>query len=226
MVGDATLRVVIRAYLRRAVTRRDHGLTARSDVIDIFLVLLIIDLRAQARERAFLILRLVTRLGTLDEYLLDLAGIGVFPVIAQPYARLYLVHILSSGTTGTECLPFDLAFIDMHLKLIRFGQYGNRCRRGMDTALRLGHGYALHAMYTGFVLERTVDVLTGHIEDDLLIAAYGAFVEGRDGLFESFDLEILGVHAEEVTGKNSRLVTACTATNLHNDVLAVLGILG
>ena len=48
MVGDTALRVVIGTDLGTTVAGRDHGLSARRDVIDIFLVLLIIYLRAQA----------------------------------------------------------------------------------------------------------------------------------------------------------------------------------
>ena len=38
--------------------------------------------------------------------------------------------------------------------------------------------------------------------------------------------EILGVHTEEVARKKRRLVAARTAANLHDDILAVLGVLG
>ena len=225
MVGDTALRVVIGADLGTTVAGRDHGLSARRDVVDIFLVLLIIYLRTQARERALFVLRLVACLRTFDEYLLGLARIGVLPVITKPHARLHLVDVLTAGTARSERLPFDLALVDMHLKLIRLGQYRDRRRRGMYPALRLRHRHALHAVYATLVLERPIDVLARDVEDDLLVSARSTFRKGRDGIFESLDLEILGVHPEEVSGEDSRFVAACTAADLHDHVLPVLGIL-
>ena len=72
MVGDAPLREIVSAYLGGAVAGADHGLAARGDVVDVLLVLAVVDERAQARQGAFLVLRLVSRLGALDEYLLGL----------------------------------------------------------------------------------------------------------------------------------------------------------
>ena len=140
-------------------------------------MLLIIDLRTQAREGTLFVLRLVTGLCTLNEDLLHLAGIGVLPVITQTNTGLDLIDVLSSGSTGTEGLPLDLAFVDMYFKLIRFGQYGYGSRRGMDTSLGLGHGHTLHAMHTRFVFERTIDILSHDVEDDLFVAAYGTFAK-------------------------------------------------
>ena len=114
----------------------------------------------------------------------------------------------------------------MHLEFIRFGQYGYCSRRGMDTPLGLRHRHALHAVHTRFVFERTIDVLAHDVEDDLLVSAASTFAEGRDRIFEAFHLEILGVHTEEVAGKDRRFVSTRTATDLHDDVLAIFGILG
>ena len=80
-------------------------------------------------------------------------------------------------------------------------------------------------MNARLVLERTIDILARDIEDDLLVTAGSAFVERRDGVFESFEFEIFGVHAEKVARKNSRFVTAGAATNLHHHILAVFGVL-
>ena len=188
-------------------------------------MLLIIYLRAQARERAFLILRLVACLGTLDQDLLHFARIGVPPVITQAHAGLHLVDVLSSGTAGTESLPFDLSFVDMHFELVRFGQHGYRRSRGMHASLGLRHRHSLHAMNTGFIFERAIYIHTRHVEDDLFVSSGSAFGERRNGVFESLDFKILGVHAEEVSGKDRRLVTSCTAANLHHHILSVFGIL-
>ena len=113
MVSDAPLRIVVGANLSRAIARADHGLTACSNIINILLVLLIIYLRAQARECTLFILWLVTRLGTLNQYLLHLARVRVLPVVTQTHTRLHFVHVLTTSTAGAEGFPLDLAFVDM-----------------------------------------------------------------------------------------------------------------
>ena len=225
MVGDTSLRVVIRADLRTSVTGRDHRLTSGSDVIDIFLMLLIIYLRTQAREGPFFVLRLVTRLGTLNQYLLHFARVGIFPVIAQAHTGLHLVDVLSTRTAGTEGLPFDLPFVDVHFKLIGLGQHRYGSGGSMYASLGLGHRYTLHTVNATLIFERTIYVLTGYIEDDLLVSAGCTFGEGRDRIFESFEFEILCVHTEEIAGEDSCLVSSRTATDLHHHVLSVFRIL-
>ena len=70
VVGDTALRIVVSAYFCRAVAGAHHGFTTRSDVVDIFLVFLIVDKRTKAAESTLLVLGLVAGFGTLDEYLL------------------------------------------------------------------------------------------------------------------------------------------------------------
>ena len=66
VVGNAALGVFVGANLGLAVTGGNHRLAACSDVVDVLLVLLIIYKGTQARERTFLILRLVARFGAFD----------------------------------------------------------------------------------------------------------------------------------------------------------------
>ena len=118
MVGDAALWEVVGTNLGAAVARRHEALTTRGDVVHILLVLLVIYKGIQARERAFLILRLVAGLGTFDEYFLRLACVGVLPHIAQTDARFYLVYVLTTGTATSEGVPLDFTLVDVHLKLV------------------------------------------------------------------------------------------------------------
>ena len=83
MVGDASLRIIVGTDLRRAVAGGNHRLTFVSNVIQIFLVFLVIYKRTQAREGAFLVLRLVARFGTFDQDFFAYACIRVLSDIAQ-----------------------------------------------------------------------------------------------------------------------------------------------
>ena len=137
VVGYAPLGIVICAYLGGTVAGGNERLAARSDVVHVFLVLVVVDIGAQARQGAFLVLGLVARFGTFNEYLLHLAGIGVFPIVAQAHAALHLVYVLSAGTGGAEGIPTNLALVYYHVKRFGLGQYGHRGRRRMHAALRL-----------------------------------------------------------------------------------------
>ena len=196
MVRDASLWIVVGAYFSTSVTSRNHCFAFSSYIVNVFLVLLIINLRAQARESAFFILGLVSCLCTFDEYLLHFACIGVFPHITQAYTRLHFIHILSSCSTRAECFPFDFSFVDMHFKLVCFGQYGYCSGRGVYASLCLGGRYSLHAVYARLVLECAIHILSCHIEYYFFKSTCSTFGERRDSIFESMHFEVFGVHTE------------------------------
>mgnify|MGYP000788838463 CR=1 FL=1 len=81
MIRDTPLRVIVRTDLRGAVTGRYHGLTLAGDIVQVFLVFLVIYKRTQAREGAFLVLRLVASFRTFYEDFFYDTGVGVFPVV-------------------------------------------------------------------------------------------------------------------------------------------------
>ena len=72
MVGDSTLRIVVCSNFCGAIAGRDESFTARSDVIDVFLVLFVVNEGAQTSQSALFVLRLVARFGTFDEDFLRL----------------------------------------------------------------------------------------------------------------------------------------------------------
>ena len=124
VVRDASLRIVVGAYLGGAVASADHRLTLGGDVVNVLLVFLIVDEGTQAREGAFLVLGLVARLGTFDEDFFDYACVGILPVVAQAHAGFHLVHVLTAGTTASEGVPLDFTFVDNYVELFGFGKHG------------------------------------------------------------------------------------------------------
>ena len=87
MVGDASLRIVVRPDFCRTVAGANHRLTLAGDIIDIFLMFFIVDESTETREGTLLVLGLVARLGTFDEDFLHFSGIGVLPVINNAGGR-------------------------------------------------------------------------------------------------------------------------------------------
>ena len=147
VVCDAALGEVVRPDFCTSVAGGYERLAAVGYVVHIFLVLLVVNECSQARQGTLLVLGLVACLGTFYEYFLGLARVGILPHVAQTYARLDLVHVLSAGARTAECVPFNLAFVYAHFKLVGFGQYGHCGRRCLHAAVRFRHRHALHAVY-------------------------------------------------------------------------------
>ena len=98
VVGNTALWEVVGTNLRTTVTGRDEALTAAGDIVNILLMLTVVDEGIEAAQGTFLVLWLVTGLGSLDENFLYLACVRVLPRIAEANSRLHLVHVLTTGT--------------------------------------------------------------------------------------------------------------------------------
>ena len=82
----------------------------------------------------------------------------------------------------------------------RFGQDGDRRRRGVDAPLRLGLRHALDAMDAGFEFQPREDAAARDLGDDLLVAAHRAFARR-----EHFDASSLALrHSADTCGRDRR----------------------
>jgi len=97
----------------------------------------------------------------------------------------------------------------------------------MDPALGLGDGDPLHAVDAALVLETAVGAAALDQGDDLLEAPHAGGRARAERLHApARHLRKAGVHAEEVGGKEPRLVSARAGPYLQDDVLLVIRILG
>ena len=137
------------------------------------------------------------------------------------------VNVLTACTRGAISVDTQifLADIDLFL-LVRFGHNGHCASGGVNTALRLSRRNALNAMGTGFKLELGVDIFTDNSGDNLLVAAMFTLVGADYFHFPAVLLGKFAVHAEQVTGKNSRFVTARAGPYFQKDVMGIVGIFG
>src|SRR5262249_44266988 len=111
----------------------------------------------------------------------------------------------------------DLGFVGL-------GQDGHGGSGGVDSALLLGGGDALDAVPAAFVLQVLIDPLAGHAEDDLLVAAHLAGVEG-DGLHRpALVAGVVVVHVVEVAGKQGGLVAAGAGADFHDQAVVILAL--
>ena len=221
VVGDAALWEVVGAYLCTAVAGGDEGLAAVGNVIYILLMLFIINKGTQACERTFLILGLVASLGTLDEYLFGLAGIGVLPHVTQTHTGFHLVDVLSASSRRAESVPLYLALVDVHLKLVCLRQYGHGGGAGLHAAVALGDRHSLDAVYSRLIFQHAIHSVAADGKVYLLESAHSTFADAGDGEVPAFRLAELLIHGEEVAGKEASLVAASASADLHLHVLCV-----
>ena len=110
--------------------------------------------------------------------------------------------------------------------LLRLGQHGDGRGRGVDAAGRLGVGHALNAMHAGFEFELGEGAAAADFGDDFLVAAHRAFARGHDLDLPALLGGVALVHAEQIAGKQRRLVAAGAGADFENDVALVHRVLG
>ncbi len=121
-----------------------------------------------------------------------------------------LVDVLAAGALRAHGVDPEVVVLDLDVDVFDLGQHRDSRRRGVDAALRLGVGHALHAVHAGFELqlrERRRGRWT--LGDDFLEAAHGAFA-GRIAPRPCPALQRRKalVHAEQVAGEQRGLVAA------------------
>ena len=81
-------------------------------------------------------------------------------------------------------------------------------------------------MHTALILEDTIDAISRDREDDFLVAPSSALAHARDLSSPATAFAVAYIHLIEVTCKEGGFIATCTATDLHDDVLRILGISG
>ena len=135
------------------------------------------------------------------------------------------VHALASRARCTEQIQTDVIPAEVHVKFSGFREYGNGSRGSLDPALGLGLGHPLDAVYTALVFHNAVNsVVSAELEDNLLVAAGGAGSLVCDFQLPASLLCELGIHPEQVAGKDCSLVAAGAAADFYHCVLGVVRI--
>ncbi len=118
---------------------------------------------------------------------------------------------------------------DLDLDLLGLGGDQHARRRGVDAALGLGGGDALHAVHTALVLQPGPDALAGlgvalglHGHRDVLVAAEVGLVGVDDLGLPADPLGEPQVHPEQVPGEQRGLLATLTGLDLQDDVLVVV----
>src|SRR5262249_32851187 len=146
MVGDASLRIVVRADALAAIARADLQLARRRFGLLLPFALALEELGLQALQRLVAIRVLRALVLALD----DDAG----RQMRDADRRVGLVDVLSAGAGRAERVDLEVDGIDLDVvDRVDLRQDRDGRGRSMDAALRLGLGHALHAMRARFELE-------------------------------------------------------------------------
>jgi hypothetical protein len=122
-------------------------------------------------------------------------------------------------TPGTAAdLDAHVLGFQLDIDLLGLRQHGDGGGAGVDAALGLGGGHALHAVHAAFVFEDAVNLVAADFDSGLL---HAADIGGAD--FERFDLpparlSKTSVHAHQIAREQAGLVSACARAELHQHV--------
>jgi hypothetical protein len=95
----------------------------------------------------------------------------------------------------------------------------------MDPALRLGHRHSLHAMHARLVLHAAVGIAALDPEHDVLEPAHLRRRGGKDLGLPFPSVGQMLIHLVEVARPQRRFLTARPRSDLHDQILAVVGVL-
>src|SRR5437868_9670575 len=222
VVGDARLRIVIGTNFFAAVARA-HGRTTNLGQGLLLLRHLAVE---QAGHQHLFRLGLVLELRALI-----LAGdhdrrTAVLRRVSEAHCRVRRIDALPAVSAGTIDIDLEPFGVDGDIDLFGLRHDHHRGRRGVNPALRLRLGHPLHAVHAILELQPRVCAVAANLEDHFFEAAPLGHVLREQVDLPPPRLGVAAVHAEEVSGKQARLVPTGPLPNFDDDVLVVGGILG
>ena len=113
----------------------------------------------------------------------------------------------------------------MEINFFRLRHDRYRTGRGMDPSAGLCLRYSLYTMNTAFVFQSGICTLTLDHEGNLLKAADAVLIEAEHLGFPATGLRVFHIHTINLCCKKCCLITACTSTDLNDNVLAVVRVL-
>ncbi len=143
--------------------------------------------------------------------------------------------MLAARAAGAEGVDAQVRRVQRDgLVLVGLGHHRHGAGAGVDAALRLGGGHALHAVASGFELERAVHTATGGARPGLALDAQHHFLVAADfALVGTHDLNlpahgggVARVHARQVAREQGGFVAARAGADFDEGVALVVGVFG
>ena len=178
----------------------------------------------------------------LNPRLQHLQRLGLVAVLAAPvlalgddaggqvddaHGRVRFVDVLAPGPAGAEGVDAQVGRVQGDgLGFVRLGHDGHRAGAGVDAALGLGFGHALHAVAARFKAQAAIDVVALDAQHHFFEAANLVFIGAHDLHAPALLGGVAGVHAREVAGKQGRFIAAGAGADFHEGVAFVVRVFG
>ena len=134
--------------------------------------------------------------------------------------------MLTARTGGAEGIDAQVLHIQRKVHLLCLRHHRNGGGGGVDAPLRFGFRHTLHPVHPALVLKTVIRTCAVYRNDGFLYAAKFGLVQVEHFQCPATVLGVHGVHAQQAVGKQSSFLAAGTAADLHDDVFAVVHVLG
>src|SRR5829696_2972328 len=214
VVGDASLREVVCADLRRTVAGTDLRLAEGAFLLGPFAHLTFQEPGLEDPHGLLLVLQLA---------LLVLTGHHQARwFVRDPDRRGGGVHALAAGTAGAVHVDLEVSCVDLDLHVLGLWQDGHGRRRGVYAALALGLGHPLDPVCPAFVLEDRVGAVAAYLHSDLPVATDLGRARRQGTVLEAEAVCVAGVHVVELASEEGCLVASGPGPDLEDDVFVIV----
>ena len=145
-------------------------------------------------------------------------------LVGDAHRRVGGVHRLAARARRPVDVHLEVLLFDVYLHLLGFGQHRHGGRRGVYPALRFGDRHPLHPVGAALVLHLAPHVIAPQHEHHVGVAPHVGALGVHHLQLPALLAGEGGVHVEEVAGKQVGLLTPLGPLDLHDHVLAVVGI--
>ena len=133
--------------------------------------------------------------------------------------------MLTAGAAGPVDLHFNVGGIDLYVHRFHLRQHRHRGGGGVDPAAGFRLRHPLHPVDAGLILHPGVGSPSVNDEVRLLHTAQLRLVVIEQFHAPAHFRRVHGVHPKQAVGKQGAFLAAHAATNLHNHVFFVVGVL-
>ena len=134
--------------------------------------------------------------------------------------------MLTARAAGTEGIDAQILGVQRYVHLFGLRHDRHRGGGGVDAALGLGLGHALHPVHPALILEAVVGARPIHREHGFFHTAQFGLIQVQQLQRPAVVLGVHGVHPQKAVGKQGGFLAACTAPDLHDDAFAVVDVPG
>ena len=179
----------------------------------------IIQDRTQLAHCIFTVLGLVAGFRIFNQDFFFLARIRVFELIAQTNTGLHLVHILTTGTTGTESIPRNIGNINVHLNSIIYQRSDkDRSERSHALTLRIVRRYTYQTMHTVFSFQVSISIITRNFDGTSFDTCFITFLQVGDHSFITIGFGVTQIHTHQHACPVLAFRTTCTGVDFQHTV--------